>query len=58
MSIINDTKIKIETLKEALAIIKRYSDKDFAIAVLEGKIEGCETFLKDMEEINGKRNIL
>lgn len=58
MDIIKETEIKIQALKDALAVVERYSDKDFIIAVLKGKIEGCESFIKDIEEINEKRNIL
>lgn len=58
MDIIKETEIRIQVLKDALAVAERYTDRDFIIAVLKGKIEGSENFLKDIEEINEKRNIL
>ena len=57
---IYETEIKVQALKEALAVVKEYPTKDFMIAALEGKIEGNERFINDLKEgvENAKRNIL
>lgn len=56
---IYETEIKIQALKEALAVIKEYPTKDYMIAALEGKIEGNEKFVNNLKEVsNGERNIL
>ena len=52
--IIYDLKIRLAAFKEALTVVKQYSDKDFIIAALEGKIEGTETAIKDLGNV---RNI-
>lgn len=56
---IYETEIKIQALKEALAVIKKYPTKDYMIAALEGKIDGYEKFVNNLKEVsNGERNIL
>lgn len=56
---IYETEIEIQTLKEALAVIKECPTKDYMIAALEGKIEGNEKFVNNLKEMsNGERNIL
>lgn len=57
---IYETEIRILALKEALAIVKEYSDKRLMMAALEGKIEGNESFVNSLKESvkNEERNIL
>lgn len=57
---IYETEIKVQALKEALAVVKEYAIKELMIAALEGKIDGDEKFINYLKEgiENGKRNIL